>query len=110
MVHISSVQLFHFEVQTYFLRGYQVDKNRRVSCCIRKITEMVFAIVFFFSALLGGVVGGILTILTLKSLEAGPREQTRVEVNNGRETGEGRIGIGIQESTKLEQEHDERCC
>ena len=93
-----------------FLRGYQVDKNRRVSCCIQKITEMVFAIVFFFSALLGGVVGGILTILTLKILEAGPREQTRVEVDNGRETGEGRIGIGIQESTKLEQEHDERCC
>ena len=71
---------------------------------------MVFAIVFFFSALLGGVVGGILTILTLKILEAGPREQTRVGVDNGRQTGEGRLGIGIQESTKLEQEHDERCC
>ena len=71
---------------------------------------MVFVIVFFFSALLGGVVGGILTILTLKILEVGPREQTRVEVDNGRQTGEGRIGIGIQESTKLEQEHDERCC
>ena len=71
---------------------------------------MVFAIVSFFSALLGGVVGGILTMLTLKILEARPREQTRVEVDNGRETGEGRIGIGVQESTKLEQEHDERCC
>jgi len=71
---------------------------------------MVFAIVFFFSALLGGVVGGILTIVTLKILEAGPIEQTRVEVDNGRQTGEERIGIGIQESTKLEQEHDERCC
>ena len=93
-----------------FLRGYQVDQNSRVSCCIQKITEMVFAIVSFFSALLGGVVGGILTMLTLKILEARPREQTRVEVDNGRETGEGRIGIGIQESTKLEQEHDERCC
>ena len=71
---------------------------------------MVFAIVFFFSALLGGVVGGILTILTLKILEARPREQTRVDVDNGRETGEGRIGTGVQESAKLEQEHDEGCC
>ena len=73
---------------------------------------MVFVRVFFFmiSALLGGVVGGILTILTLKILEARPREQTRVDVDNGRETGEGRIGIGVQESAKLEQEHDEGCC
>ena len=55
---------------------------------MQKITQMVFAIVSFFSALLGGVVGGILTMLTLKILEAGPREQTRVEVDNGRETGE----------------------
>ena len=70
---------------------------------------MVFAF-YFFSALLGGVVGGILTMLTLKILEARPREHIRVEVDNGRETGEGRIGIGVQESTKLEQEHDERCC
>ena len=71
---------------------------------------MVFAKVYFFSALLGGVVGGILTILTLKILEARPREHTREEVDNGRETGEERIGIGGQESTELEQEHDERCC
>ena len=92
------------------LRDHQVDQNRRVSCCIQKITEMVFPKVYFFSALLAGVVGGILTMLTLKILEAGPREQTRVEVENGRETGEGQIRIGVQESTKLEQEHDERCC
>ena len=71
---------------------------------------MVFTKDYFFSALLGGVVGGILTILTLKILEARLREQTRVEVDNGLETGEGRIGIGVQESTELEQEHDERCC
>ena len=71
---------------------------------------MVFAKVYFFSALLGGVVGGILTMLTLKILEARPREQTRVEVENVRETREGQIGIGVQESTKLEEEHDERCC
>ena len=49
-------------------------------------------------------------MLTLKILEARPREQIRDEVDNGRQTGEGRIGIGVQESTKLEQEHDERCC
>ena len=49
-------------------------------------------------------------MLTSKILEARPREQTRVEVDNGRETGEGRMGIGVQESTELEQEHDERCC
>ena len=67
---------------------------------------MVFTKDYFFSALLGGVVGGILTMLTLKILEASPREQTRVEVDNGQKTGEGRIGIGIQESTKLEQEHE----
>ena len=71
------------------LRDHQVDQNRRVSCCIQKITEMVFPKVYFFSALLAGVVGGILTMLTLKILEARPREQTRVEVDNGRETGEG---------------------
>ena len=71
---------------------------------------MVFTKDYFFSALLGGVAGGILTILTLKILEARLREQTRVEVDNGRETGEGRIGIGVQESTELEQEHDERSC
>ena len=71
---------------------------------------MVFPKGYFFSALLGGVVGGILTMLTLKILEARARGQTRVEVDNGRETGEGQILIGVQESTKLEQEHDERCC
>ena len=71
---------------------------------------MVFAKVYFFSALLGGVVGGILTMLTFKILEARPREQARVEIDNRRQTGEGRIGIGVQESTKVEQEHDERCC
>ena len=70
---------------------------------------MVFTKDYFFSTLLTGVVGGILTMLTLKILEASPREKTRVEVDNGRKTGEGRIGIAIQESTKLEQEHDERC-
>ena len=71
---------------------------------------MGFAKDYLFSAFLGGVVGGILTMLTLKILEARPREQIRDEVDNGRQTGEGRIGIGVQESTKLEQEHDERCC
>ena len=44
---------------------------------------MVFAKVYFFSALLGGVVGGILTMLTLKILEARPREHTREEVAGG---------------------------
>ena len=97
-------------LQTKLLR----DKSSRSIysgdfCCIQKITEMVFPKVYFFSALLAGVVGGILTMLTLKILEARPREQTRVEVDNGRET-EGRMGIGVQESTELEQEHDERCC
>ena len=87
-----------------------MDQTVEGSGCIQKITEMGFPKVYFFSALLAGVVGGILTMLTLKILEARPREQTRVEVDNGRETGEERIGIGIQESTKLEQEHDERCC
>ena len=66
---------------------------------------MVCAKGYFFSALVGGVVGSILTILTLKILEARPREQTRVE-----DEGEGQIGIGVQESTNLEQESDERCC
>ena len=66
---------------------------------------MVFVKVYFFSALLGGVIGGILTMMTLKILEARPGEQTRVEDEE-----EGRIGIGVEESTKLEQEHDERCC
>ena len=93
-----------------FLKGCQVDQNRRVFCCIQKITEMVFAKVYFFSALLAGVVCGILIMRTLKILETRPREKTRVEVDNGRVTGEGRIGTGVQESTKLEQEHDERCC
>ena len=87
-----------------------MDQTVEGSGCIQKITEMGFPKVYFFSALLAGVVGGILTMLTLKILEARPREQTRVEVDNVRETGEGQIGIGIQESTKLEQEHDERCC
>ena len=87
-----------------------MDQTVEGSGCIQKITEMGFPKVYFFSALLAGVVGGILTMLTLKILEARPREQTRVEVDNGRETGEGQIGIGVQESTKLEQEHDERCC
>ena len=87
-----------------------MDQTVEGSGCIQKITEMSFPKVYFFSALLAGVVGGILTMLTLKILEARPREQTRVEVDNVRETGEGQIGIGVQESTKLEQEHDERCC
>ena len=87
-----------------------MDQTVEGSGCIQKITEMGFPKVYFFSALLAGVVGGILTMLTLKILEARPREQTRVEVENVRETGEGQIRIGVQESTKLEQEHDERCC
>ena len=87
-----------------------MDQTVEGSGCIQKITEMGFPKVYFFSALLAGVVGGILTMLTLKILEARPREQTRVEVDNVRETGEGQIGTGVQESTKLEQEHDERCC
>ena len=87
-----------------------MDQTVEGSGCIQKITEMGFPKVYFFSVLLAGVVGGILTMLTLKILEARPREQTRVEVDNVRETGEGQIGIGVQESTKLEQEHDERCC
>ena len=87
-----------------------MDQTVEGSGCIQKITEMGFPKVYFFSALLAGVVGGILTMLTLKILEARPREQTRVEVDNVGETGEGQIGIGVQESTKLEQEHDERCC
>ena len=87
-----------------------MDQTVEGSGCIQKITAMGFPKVYFFSALLAGVVGGILTMLTLKILEARPREQTRVEVDNVRETGEGQIGIGVQESTKLEQEHDERCC
>ena len=97
-------------LQTKLLR----DKSSRSIysgdfCCIQKITEMVFPKVYFFSALLAGVVGGILTMLTLKFLEARPREQTEC-VENRRETREGQIGIGVQESTKLEEEHDERCC
>ena len=87
-----------------------MDQTVEGSGCIQKITEMGFPKVYFFSALLAGVVGGILTMLTLKILEARPREQTRVDVDNVRETGEGQIGIGVQECTKLEQEHDERCC
>ena len=87
-----------------------MDQTVEGSGCIQKITEMGFPKVYFFSALLAGVVGGILTMLTLKILEARPREQTRVEVESVRETGEGQIRIGVQESTKLEQEHDERCC
>ena len=74
-------------------------------CCIQKITAIVFSKDYFFSALLGGVVGGILTILTLTILEARPREQTRVEVDNGRETGEGRIGTEDQQfSSDLEHQ------
>ena len=87
-----------------------MDQTVEGSGCIQKITEMGFPKVYFFSALLAGVVGGILTMLTLKILEARPREQTRVEVENVRETGEGQIRIGVQVSTKLEQEHEERCC
>ena len=69
---------------------------------------MVFAKVYFFSALLGGVVGSVLTMLTLKILEAKQRAETRVEVGGRRETGERPIGIGVQESAQPEQEHDER--
>ena len=41
---------------------------------MQKITEMAFPKVYFFSALLAGVVGGILTMLTLKILEARPTQ------------------------------------
>ena len=53
---------------------------------------MVFTKDYFFSALLGGVVGGILTILTLKILEArgpflespgnftGPKSNIQIEI------------------------------
>lgn len=71
---------------------------------------MVFAKVYFFSALLGGVVGSVLTMLTLKILEAKQRGETRVEVDGRREIEERPVGIGVQESTQPEQEHDERSC
>ena len=72
---------------------------------------MVFAKVYFFSALLGGVVGSVLTMLTLKILEAKQRAETRVEADDGRrETGGTPVGIGVQESVQPEQEHDEKSC
>lgn len=71
---------------------------------------MAFAKVYFFSVLLGGVVGSVLTMLTLKILEAKQRVETRVEVDGRCETGERRVGIGVQESAQPEQEHDERSC
>ena len=71
---------------------------------------MAFAKVYFFSALLGGVVGSVLTMLTLKILEAKQREETRVEADGRDEIGERPIGIGVQESAQPEQEHDERSC
>ena len=71
---------------------------------------MIFAKVYFFSTLLGGVVGSVLTMLTLKILEAKQRTDTRVEADGRRETGERPVAIGIQESAQPEQEHDERSC
>ena len=71
---------------------------------------MVFAKVYFFSALLGGVVGSVLTMLTLKILETKQRVETRVEVGGADAIGERPIGIGVQESAQQEQEHDERSC
>ena len=74
---------------------------------------MVFAKVYFFSALLGGVVGSVLTMLTLKILEAKQRAETRVtrvEVGGGDEIGERPVGIEVQESAHPEQEHGERSC
>lgn len=71
---------------------------------------MAFAKVYFFSALLGGVVGSVLTMLALKILEAKQRVETRVEVDGTRETGERLVRIGVQESAQQEQEHDDRSC
>lgn len=71
---------------------------------------MAFAKVYFFSALLGGVVGSVLTMLALKILEAKQRVETRVEVDGRRETGERLVRIGVQESAQQEQEHDDRSC
>ena len=71
---------------------------------------MAFAKVYFFSALLGGVVGSVLTMLALKILEARQRVETRVEVDGRRETGERLVRIGVQESAQQEQEHDDRSC
>ena len=74
---------------------------------------MAFAKVYFFSALLGGVVGSVLTIymmLTLKILEAKQRAETRVEADGRDEIRERPIAIGVQESAQPEQEHDERSC
>lgn len=71
---------------------------------------MAFAKVYFFSALLGGVVGSVLTMLALKILEAKQRVETRVEVDGRRETGERLVRIGVQESAQQEQEHYDRSC
>lgn len=71
---------------------------------------MAFAKVYFFSALLGEVVGSVLTMLALKILEAKQRVETRVEVDGRRETGERLVRIGVQESAQQEQEHDDRSC
>lgn len=71
---------------------------------------MAFAKVYFFSALLGGVVGSVLTMLTVKILEAKRRADTRVEADGRDEIGERPIGIGVQESAQPEQEHDDRSC
>ena len=71
---------------------------------------MAFVKVYFFSALLGGVVGRVLTMLTVKILEAKQRAETRVEADGRDEIGERPIGIGVQESAQPEQEHDDRSC
>ena len=74
---------------------------------------MVFPKGFLWSEVLGGIISGIITMLSIKIWEARERtEDLHVEEDNDNvNRQEEPIAFGVQESTKLAaQEHDERSC
>ena len=72
---------------------------------------MVFPKGFLWSAVLGGIISGIITMLSIKILEARERTEDLEEDNDNVNRRDEPITFGVQESTKLAaQEHDERFC
>ena len=66
---------------------------------------MVFPKGLLRSAVFGGIIGGIAVLLSIKLWDATrTRRETREDLENKREEP---IALGVQESTKLAQEHDE---
>ena len=67
---------------------------------------MIFPKGFLWSAVFGGIIGGVVTMLALKIWDTKAQRDEEDNENSG----EKPITFGVQEAANLAQEHDERSC